>query len=128
MFSYETAEMPDVKTIEVEGRVSRAAQKAASFEPVSPTWIKVVVTVKANEVVGIEEVEENALRIFPNPATYAFALNNAEPVAISLYTAGGLLVNSLVLNPGEGVDVSALPAGLYMVVTADGKALRLIKK
>ncbi len=128
VFSYETAEMPDVKTIEVEGRVSRAAQKAASFEPVSPTWIKVVVTVKANEVVGIEEVEENALRIFPNPATYAFALNNAEPVAISLYTAGGLLVNSLVLNPGEGVDVSALPAGLYMVVTADGKALRLIKK
>lgn len=126
-FSYDGEVMPYVKTIVVEGRVMRNSQKVAAATPQSPQWQPVIVTVKTGTVTGVEEISSEALVLYPNPAVYAFTINVEEPAQVRIYTIGGALVADTVLNPGESVDVSALPEGIYMVV-AGGRTFRLVKK
>ncbi|MDE6468712.1 MAG: T9SS type A sorting domain-containing protein, partial [Muribaculaceae bacterium] len=66
--------------------------------------------------------------VFPNPAIYSFTLNNSEPVAVTLWSAAGARVFAGMVAPGQAVDVSALPAGLYFVNLKDGTVIKLIKK
>ena len=125
----EGAELGEGLAIDVEGRVSRATQlhKAADITPESPAYHKVSIPVTMTS--GIDNaVAAPGLTLFPNPAVYSFTLNNSEPVAVTLWSAAGARVFAGTVAPGQAVDVSALPAGLYFVVLEDGTALKLIKK
>lgn len=133
-FSYETDEMPDVKSIIVEAWCGRANQRmsvpaADGMVPESASWKKAVIRVDTVET-GVENVgaDRGQLRIFPNPTAYAFSLGNSVPVEMALWSQGGTLLYSDTLYPGETVDVSHLPAGIYVVTTAYGQSFKLVKK
>lgn len=125
----------DHLAVPVKSRTSRvnyrvnAPERANEFE-YQNDWKKTSIPVVVKDITGIDAVEQGSgLRIFPNPATYAFTLNIAEATDIEIYTAGGARVAALTLNPGEAVDVSQLTAGVYLVLLTDSNtALRLIKQ
>lgn len=123
------AELSNGAAIEVEGRVSRATQlhKAADITPEAPTYHKVSIPVTMTS--GIENAAApSSLTIYPNPAVYSFTLGNSEPVAVTLWSAAGARVFAGTVAPGQAIDVSAIPAGFYLVALEDGTTLRLIKK
>ncbi|MDE6612510.1 MAG: T9SS type A sorting domain-containing protein, partial [Muribaculaceae bacterium] len=123
------AEYSDGLAIDVEGRVSRATQiaKAADITPESAVYHKV--TIPVDMTTGVADITTApTLSVYPNPAIYSFTLGNTEPIAISLYSAAGALLFADTVAPGEAVDVSRLPAGLYLVALPDGTTLKLIKK
>lgn len=66
--------------------------------------------------------------IYPNPAHTYFSLsfNSEIPAEVSLYNHLGQLVSITRTGRDERIDVSALPAGFYMVVAkfSDGKYAR----
>lgn len=123
------AELSNGAAIEVEGQIRRATQlhKAADITPEAPTYHKVSIPVTMTS--GIKNAAApSSLTIYPNPAVYSFTLGNSEPVAVTLWSAAGARVFAGTVAPGQAVDVSTLPAGLYFVVLEDGTTLKLIKK
>lgn len=68
---------------------------------------------------GVEELNNNTFKIYPNPATASIQIENAALVASDLYISdvtGKVLINkTLSQNDKQTIDVSALPKGLYFV-------------
>ncbi len=125
----------DDLTVPVKSRISRVRAQASapahenSFE-YQNTWKKAAIPVVVKDITAISSVEaEGTIRIFPNPAAYAFTLNISEPTSLEIYTAGGVRLASLPLEPGQAVDISKLSAGIYIVVLPESRTtLRLIKE
>lgn len=130
----ENIEFEEGHTIDIECQVGRATQKytpaSRSFEPQpSNTWKKATIKLVLDKNTGIDTVEsEYSLSITPNPAVYSFTVNVTEPSTIQLYSIGGALLFDGTIAPGQGIDVSSLPAGIYPVVISGNKTLKLIKK
>jgi len=76
-------------------------------------------TVKVGEPVGIETIDENTVRIHPNPTTNSLTIeyhtdNNEE--TLLLYNALGQLVHEVLLPPASNsqiIDVADFVAGVY---------------
>ena len=84
---------------------------------------------------GVTEVTANALKIFPNPTSGYFQLNNAPGVAhIALHSLVGNKVREFNAGgTGTRYDVSDLPQGIYLVRLLDSghnvlKTVRLSKR
>lgn len=71
--------------------------------------------------VPIRHVE--ALTLSPNPGTGPVRTSLEQEALVSVYSAGGQMLVSRQLQPGETLDLSAYPAGLYRVVARDGQKL-----
>lgn len=85
--------------------------------------------ITANEVLSAQEFELNNLKAWPNPVNDVLTVTNAASLSeIGVYN---LLGQQLILQKAEGesvqVNVSALPAGSYMVkvITAKGSSASL---
>lgn len=129
----ETTEFQEGLTIDVECQVGRATQKytaSRSFEPQpSNTWKKATVKLVLDKNTGIENIKTStSLSLYPNPAVYSFTVNVEEATPIRLYSTGGAMLFDGTINPGQSIDVSQLPAGLYIVVLPGHNPMKLIKK
>lgn len=65
---------------------------------------------------------EATVKVFPNPTTDFFALEEADAVAqVHLYAADGRQLESWTATPGTHYSLATFPAGLYYVVLQDGQ-------
>ncbi|MBO4567439.1 MAG: choice-of-anchor J domain-containing protein [Bacteroidales bacterium] len=64
---------------------------------------------------AVNEVGEVILSVYPNPTTESFRINGLEQeVEVNIYNVTGALMKTVVVNGAEEINVSELPAGLYM--------------
>lgn len=86
-----------------------------------------------NEVLNVNEFDTTSITAYPNPAQSNWSVTSVEPITqISVFDILGKAV--LVENPNNTnvtMDISSLPAGMYLanIATAQGaKTIKLIKK
>lgn len=85
---------------------------------------------KANEPsVGIEDLAESAMELYPNPTSDRVALNlPADEGTVSLYNLTGQVVKTESVNSfSMNIDLSGLSSGVYLVEWNNGEQ-RLTKK
>lgn len=86
--------------------------------------VKVVAeTLSTNDLAA----SKSSLSLFPNPATDVVKVNlgdqfNTSKVQITLTNVSGKQVSKVAYD-ANGIDVSNIPAGLYLVTATDGKTL-----
>lgn len=77
--------------------------------------------------VGLDEVQENIVRVFPNPATDCVNLIVDKPMTVQILSMQGVEVKSIDLKKGVNrVDVSSLPKGIYFLKNKFGERRKLI--
>lgn len=64
-----------------------------------------------------------ALKMAPNPTTGPLQFLLDEEASIRVFDAAGLMVDARILQPGQQLDLTALPAGIYTVTALKGKEL-----
>jgi len=70
-----------------------------------------------NSTLGIDDVtlNTNAVKLYPNPVSDRLFIKSTEQVKnISIYNINGQLVKQAI-ETSNGIDVSVLPSGLYMI-------------
>ena len=76
---------------------------------------------------GIDDVDEVAVRVYPNPATDYITVSGAEGKQAELFDLTGRRVMEFTVSGAScTVSVAALPAGIYML-RIDGEAVKVIK-
>ena len=76
---------------------------------------------------GIDDVDEVAVRVYPNPATDYITISGAEGKQAELFDLTGRRVMEFTVSGAScTVSVAALPAGIYML-RIDGEAIKVIK-
>lgn len=68
------------------------------------------------------QIGQSDIRLFPNPTTGTFHLNNVEADRVDVFDSIGRLVFTMA-TPGESIDLSGLPAGLYSLKIKEGKSI-----
>ncbi len=79
---------------------------------------------------GVEEENINKLvSVYPNPAhDYIYVeYYESEPIFIDILGINGILLGSIKIFEGKGIDISKLPKGIYMLKTEQGKSIKFIK-
>lgn len=91
-------------------------------------WSTDTVTVVLNT--GVADAAISSVRAFPIPTTSVLFVDHTGAAAqATLLNASGQQVLSFVLLAGRNtVDVEAMPSGLYLVRTAEGVAIRIMKE
>ena len=70
--------------------------------------------------VGVTNISETALRVFPNPTRGMIQLPQIDLERVEAYDATGRLVVSQ-QQPSTSIDLGAQPAGLYILKMYAGK-------
>ncbi len=79
--------------------------------------------------VGIEEVEQTSLRIYPNPASTILNIELNEATQIRIINLLGETVATQKLNTGNNsIDVSNLVSGVYFLQAENGLATKFVKQ
>jgi|GEM_PF-2539134 len=78
------------------------------------------------ETVGVTNIDETDLRVFPNPTTGTIQLPQLALERVEVYDAAGRLVINQLL-PGTHIDLAAQPAGFYVLKMYAGKAVYAAK-
>ena len=73
--------------------------------------------------VGIAEIQNSDICIYPNPTSDFIIIENAEPQHISIYTLDGKLVKTI--ENTNVVDVRDLNKGMYLI-NIDGRTKRIV--
>lgn len=78
-----------------------------------------------NNGVGVSQVERSSVGLFPNPAADWVQLDgiDAQKASAQLYDMSGKM-QQIAISPEGRIDVSGLPAGLYMLMVQDKTELR----
>ena len=71
-----------------------------------------------------QPVSQLPLRLFPNPTTDLAVVQLKAEADVQLYDAAGQLRRSFRLLPGQAIDLSGLPAGLYFCRLSAGAAIQ----
>jgi hypothetical protein len=79
---------------------------------------------------GIDEIESNLVKVYPNPADQFIMLDGIiETASVDLFNITGQRVKSFsVLKSGEQMDISDLNPGVYFARVNETKAIKFIKK
>lgn len=76
--------------------------------------------------VGVNEVNDEGISIYPNPATDVLYINCAKPlISVQLYNSVGQLVYSQLNN--TAMNITGLPGGFYVLKAATGNNFYLQK-
>lgn len=79
--------------------------------------------------IGLINDDEESLRIYPNPASYAFTLNVNQATELEIYTQSGASMGSYILCPGEAINITDYLPGMYIVyLPTTGHSFKLVKK
>ncbi len=88
-----------------------------------PTDTLIVVynfTVTGEAIVSISEVELEAIKIYPNPASDYFQLTETQEIQqLVIYNVLGRIVETFEVNSGQRYDISNLADGIYLVGMVD---------
>ena len=77
---------------------------------------------------SVDENEVNNLAIYPNPANDNIRINGLDKdTEVSIYNAMGVMVKTVVINGNDEINVSELPAGLYIARFGE-RTLRFTKE
>ena len=76
-----------------------------------------------NVMAGVENIELDFVRVYPNPATAYINVEGAVE-KLALYDMNGRLVAEVAANT---IDVTALPAGNYLLNISNNGAVRIVK-
>lgn len=71
---------------------------------------------------GVEKIEINTLSIYPNPASDVLTIESVQDInSIYIYNITGQMINSYnqVENHQLNIDITSLPAGIYIVSLID---------
>jgi hypothetical protein len=73
-------------------------------------------------VSGLEDLSNDIVRIYPNPAIDRFYVENAKDQVVSIFkTSGELVANFLVADNKQEINISGFNSGLYLVkITGKG--------
>lgn len=83
--------------------------------------------ITCSETVGTSENSQPELAVYPNPVRDALTLRNLEGTAsVRIFTLDGRLVKSFEITENQTVDISELPAGLYLL-NVDSRTLKMMK-
>jgi hypothetical protein len=80
-------------------------------------------------IAEVEAAEKVKLSVFPNPSSDFLSVQNLKKAEqVMILNAVGKVVYNGVMNPGDQMDISALPAGMYLLRTAGNQTASFIKK
>lgn len=81
-------------------------------------------------ITGINEIEQNDIEIYPNPASSFFNLNGVIGARISIHNMIGAVVHSEDVNSEFArINVGDLPTGNYIIRITDPESEKeLVKK
>lgn len=86
----------------------------------------IVSALPTGSLISVSEIEQGAIQVFPNPTDKFFRISSNELVSVTLYNQLGAAVKRVVWV--NEVDVSDLPAGLYMAKISTRKGFTVTKK
>lgn len=86
------------------------------------------VNIKANfrEITSLNDIKDNSLQLYPNPATDYIQLSHARNTEYTIYNVSGKAVKHGITN-GEKITLDTLSKGIY-IFNAEGKSAQFIKK
>lgn len=93
------------------------------FSSLGLTWGELAFTIEGEEaIMGVSDITTASLAVYPNPANDVInvSLKNAEVKSISIVNLSGQVVGT---SKNSSVNVSALPAGVYVVKVLDNKGV-----
>lgn len=76
--------------------------------------------IRLSEPVGVADYQSNTSVIYPNPAHDVLFIQNISSGVTAIYDAGGRLVTKKQIT-GNQIEISDLPAGLYILELNEGK-------
>ena len=78
---------------------------------------------------SVDEDGFETVNLYPNPASDKLYLEGIkEEYKISIYNATGMMVKTITLQGDSEINISDLPAGLYLVRMGNRHTLKFIKK
>jgi hypothetical protein len=78
--------------------------------------------------VGLKGLIENAMHIYPNPATTTLTIELVQQTTIELVDMLGQTIQTHQLKSGVNtIDVSELVSGVYFIQTVDGSTIKFVK-
>lgn len=81
-----------------------------------------------SSITGTEEILTGEPFFYPNPVKKTISIGNIEPdQQVSIYSLEGRLLKQFNANANEPIDLSELPAGIYILNT-NNKNLKLLKQ
>ena len=86
---------------------------------------------KPDQTLRPEDVPEEALpeiNAFPNPMVQSLHVTVPQPTTVRLYNALGILLGEYAVDQSAAIDVSAYPAGVYLLRPQGVPPIRLIKE
>lgn len=124
------SDKPTVAKVE-DGRVTALAEGKANItvttEDGKKTAACTVSVVKDGKKTPVEAALSH-LSLFPNPAKSQLSIEGLEGAAeVQIVNALGRTLFSGIVQPGEPIDVSALPAGVYLL-QVEGATMRFVKE
>jgi hypothetical protein len=81
------------------------------------------------EFVSVDENGLGAIDLYPNPAKDIIRIEGLEGEhEISIYNAMGMKVKTMTLQGDAEINISELPAGLYLLRIGSQRTLKFIKE
>ncbi len=78
--------------------------------------------------IGITSSVLETVKVYPNPASQKFFIENANGAVVSILNLKGeILMSQAVETPRQQIEISALPKGIYMVKITSGNTTRVEK-
>ena len=79
--------------------------------------------------VGIESLNQNNWKVYPNPTNEHLTIELDENTSIQILDVFGKIVQTETLNSGKNtIDVSTLTSGVYFIQTESAATLKFVKK
>ena len=79
------------------------------------------------DITDTQEIQAGVPFFYPNPVTKSIVIGNIETQqTVSVYSLEGRLIYQRQANPNEAIDLSNLPAGLYILNLCE-KNFKLLK-
>ena len=92
--------------------------------------IEVYYYMRECQPLSVSAIQKSSIKIFPNPATHYFSLENAASVSsMTLCDATGKMVKRMAFSPTNRYGMADLPLGTYYLVLEDkpGRVLQVLE-